>query len=195
MAIAGPYMTGVAFTVALFTAGQAPAAQDEPKALILHVDNYARIPPALLARAEAVAARVYAAAGVRTTWVHGDDEADARDAGGLHLRVLLLCNDMTNRKVTAEHIGDTVLGRAGREAGRAYIFTRRVVDAALRHGKSFDVVLGRVIAHEVGHLLLPKGSHSVNGIMRENVNVSNNRLDTFTPPQASEILMALNGRD
>ena len=192
MANTGTFMTGLAFTAALFTAGQAPAAQDDQPMLVLHVDNYARIPPATLARAEAEAARVYAAAGVRTTWVHGDDEANARDAGGLHLRVLLLCKDMTRRKVETDRIGDYVLGRAAHPTARAYIFTPRVVDAALRHSRSFEKVLGSIIAHEVGHLLLPEGSHSATGIMREHVNLANNHFDTFTMPQAAEIQMALN---
>jgi len=196
MAITRTFMTGLAFTViTLFTAGQAPAAQHDANALVVHVDNHARIPSAILARAEAEAARVYAAAGVRTTWVHGDDEADARDAGGLHLRVLLLCDEMTNHKANAENIGPDVLGRAAKQAGRAYIFTGRVVNVALQHGRLLQLVLGRVMAHEMGHLLLPPGSHSGTGIMQEHVNLSKNHFDGFTLPQATEIQMVLNVRN
>lgn len=32
---------------------------------------------------------------------------------------------------------------------------------------ALPMVLGRIVAHEVGHLLLPDGSHSKTGIMRE----------------------------
>jgi hypothetical protein len=191
MANTGAIITGVAFTVTLFTAGEAPAAQDAQKVLVLHVDNYARIPPSTLARAEAEAGRVYAAAGVGTTWVHGDDEANARDAGGLHVRVLLLCADMTRRKADTENIGGAVLGRAAHGSSRAYIFTPRVIDAAMRSGKLFEIVLGRVIAHEVGHLLLPAGSHSAAGIMRANVNLARSELVTFTAPQATQIQMTI----
>lgn len=192
MANTGPFIAGLTFTVTLFTAGQAPAAQDEARALVLHVDNYAELPPSILARAEVETARVYAAAGVRTTWVHGDDEADARDAGGLHLRVLLLCGAMTNHKTDAEHIGTNVLGRANRQTARAYIFTPRVVNVALQRGKSVDLMIGRIMAHEIGHLLLHEGSHSATGIMREQVNLSHHHFDTFTMPQAAEIQWALN---
>jgi hypothetical protein len=37
------------------------------------------------------------------------------------------------------------------------------------HGDDFRQVLGRVIAHEVGHLVLPVYSHSDQGIMRADV--------------------------
>ena len=192
MATTGALMTGLAFTATLLTAGQAPAAQEEARTLVLHVDNYARVPPTALARAEREAARVYDAAGVRTLWVHGDDEADARDAGGKHLRVLLLGTEMTNRKAGMERIGPDVLGRAARQTGRAYIFTQRVVETALLSGRDSELMLGRVMAHEIGHLLLNAGSHSRSGIMKDHVSLLNRALPTFTTPQAAEILIALN---
>jgi hypothetical protein len=191
MANTGTLTAGLAFIVTLFSVG-ASAAQDEGRTLILHVDNYARIPSADLARAEYEATRVYDAAGVRTIWVHGDDEASGRDAGGLHLRVLLLCNEMTNRKVANDNIELGVLGRAARPTRRAYVFTPRVVDVALRNGMPIEITLGRVMAHEIGHLLLGAGSHASAGIMREHLNLANKSLLTFTAPQTAQIQMALN---
>ena len=55
-------------------------------------------------------------------------------------------------------------GQAAREAGYAYIFTHRILNLAVRHGEDFRRVLGRVIAHEVGHLVLPLDSHADSGI-------------------------------
>ena len=185
------FMTGLAFTVTLFAAGQAPAAQDDTMALVLHVDNYARIPSAHLARAEEVVTRIYAAAGVRTVWVNGDDDAAEREPGARHLRVLLLCADMTGRKTTRNRVPDNVLGQAANGSGRAYIFTIRVRDVAIKHGHDFDVVLGRVMAHEVGHLLLPAHSHSASGIMRENMDIWSRRQETFTLAQGEQLQLAL----
>ncbi len=192
MAITGALMTGLAFAAALLAARQAPAAQDEPRTLVLHVDNYARIPSGALAHAEREAARVYRAAGVRITWVHGDDEANDCDAGGKHLRVLLLGAAMTNRKAAIEEIEPNVLGRASQQTGRAYIFTQRVVNVALQKGRDSEELLGRVMAHEIGHLLLREGSHSPSGIMRDHLNLKTRRAETFTTLQAQEILVALN---
>lgn len=185
------FMTGLVFTVTLFTAGQAPAAQDDTMALVLHVDNYARIPSDHLTRAEEVVTRIYAAAGVRTVWVNGDDDAAEREGGARHVRVLLLCADMTGRKTTLDRVPDNVLGQAANGSGRAYIFTIRVRNIALKHAYDFDIVLGRVMAHEVGHLLLPAHSHSASGIMRENLDMWSHRFETFTPPQGEQLQLAL----
>jgi hypothetical protein len=182
------FMARLAFTVALLTAGQAVAAEDDLVALVLHVDNYARIPSAHLARAEAVVTRIYAASGVRVVWVNGD--APAETAPG-HLRVLLLCADMSAHKVRLDNVPDNVLGQAAKGAGRAHIFTIRVRDLAIARAQDFDLVLGRVMAHEVGHLLLPSRSHSAAGIMRESLDLGTRRFETFTPAQGSELQRAL----
>jgi hypothetical protein len=190
MATTGALMAGMAFTATLFIAGPAPA-QDEARTLVLHVDNYFRLPSDVLARAEREAARVYEAAGVRVVWIHGDDEAE-RDAGGKHFRVLLLTTEMTYRKTGMDGIGDDVLGTAARGTDRAYVFTQRVIERALSNGREAAQLIGRVMAHEIGHLLLHEGSHSASGIMRANLSFRTSVLATFTQPQADEILLALN---
>ena len=190
MATTGALTAGLAFTAALFIAGPAPA-QDEARTLVLHVDDYARLPSDVLARAEREAARVYEAAGVRVVWIHGDDEAH-RDAGGRHLVVLLLDTEMTYRKTGADRIADDVLGTASHGTGRAYVFTQRVIERALLSGHEAAQLIGRVMAHEIGHLLLHQSGHSASGIMRATLSFRTNILATFTKPQAAEILMALN---
>ena len=48
----------------------------------------------------------------------------------------------------------------------ATVFADRVRDAARRTGASHGALLGRVMAHELGHLLLGSGYHSPAGVMR-----------------------------
>jgi hypothetical protein len=80
---------------------------------------------------------------------------------------------------------------------RAYVFYDRVVAAAKASTtnhvlESTGIILGHVVAHELGHLLLPGDAHSINGIMR---NQWNNRLSeeaaagrlVFTPDQSKLI--------
>jgi hypothetical protein len=183
-------MAGLAFTATLFIAGPAPA-QDEARTLVLQVDNYARLPSDVLAQAEREAARVYEAAGVRVAWIHGDDEA-TREAGGRHLVVLLLNTEMMHRKIGNDRIDADVLGTASRATGRAFVFTQRVIERALSSGHEAAQLIGRVMAHEIGHLLLHQGGHSQSGIMRANLSFRTRSPATFTKPQADEILMALN---
>jgi hypothetical protein len=49
----------------------------------------------------------------------------------------------------------------------ATVFTDRVQRLAHQSGTDRSVLLGRVIAHEVGHLLLRSQGHGVSGLMRE----------------------------
>lgn len=60
---------------------------------------------------------------------------------------------------------DGVLGQAAHLTGRAYIFSHRVARIAINYKTSVGYVLGKVIAHEVGHLVLPEHGHSKTGIM------------------------------
>ncbi|MGH9239357.1 MAG: hypothetical protein ACRD3G_15055 [Vicinamibacterales bacterium] len=48
----------------------------------------------------------------------------------------------------------------------ATVFADRVRDAAARAGASHGALLGRVMAHELGHLLLGSGYHGSAGVMR-----------------------------
>ncbi|MET0168724.1 MAG: hypothetical protein ABW318_27500 [Vicinamibacterales bacterium] len=176
--------TGLAFTVTLFTTIQAVAAEDRPVTLVLHVEDYARVPAADRSAAQAEVTRIYAAAGVRTVWATGNDYSDAP---GLHLRVILFSRDVAMPALRAEAVPGSVLGLAVREAGRAYILTHRIANLAQRHGDEFRWLLGRVLAHEVGHLVLPDHSHSDQGIMRANVGVRSKSDREFTTEQAAVI--------
>jgi hypothetical protein len=51
-----------------------------------------------------------------------------------------------------------------------------------------DIVttLGDVMAHELGHLILPPG-HSNVGIMRPTLNMMSRRVETFTQQEAAQI--------
>ena len=57
-----------------------------------------------------------------------------------------------------------------------------------------DSVLGLVIAHEVGHLLLPHGDHSSSGIMQVAFDLSVRWPQRFTREEAAHIRAALIAR-
>ena len=74
----------------------------------------------------------------------------------------------------------------------AYIFYERIRVYSGELGMDTAQMLGHVIAHEIGHLLLPYGAHSVAGIMRaewDRRQVSDAAMGTlrFTPVQAELI--------
>jgi hypothetical protein len=70
-----------------------------------------------------------------------------------------------------------------------WIFYPRVRAYSADLGMQASQLLGHVIAHEVGHLLLPLGAHSLAGVMRpewdtKQVKSAAKGLLTFTPDQA-----------
>ena len=166
------------------------AAADEREAtVVLHVANYAGLSRDVLDDAGARVASVYAAIGVRTVWMDAEETTDLQD-GRLHLTILLLSRDMAEKKISAERIGDGVLGQAHLPSARAHIFCDRIAAGART---IFSWAIGDVIAHEVGHLLLRTTSHSRGGIMRANVDVRPVHIpfQSFDTTQAGTIRTAL----
>jgi hypothetical protein len=181
----------LAVSAALLTARAATAADAPERAtIVLHVDNFANLLPDHLNDAEKVARRIYAMAGIQTLWRHGREEAPTVE-GAIQLKVLLLSREMGERKIAADRVGATVLGQAAKGCGRAYIFTHRVAALAARNRLYLADVLGRVIAHELGHLMLPENSHSATGIMMAGLDMRANADATFTPDQVVAIRQTL----
>ena len=67
------------------------------------------------------------------------------------------------------NLGVTVQRRA------SFVFYHRVRDLANNAGLSESAILGSVMAHEFGHLLLGEGAHSGTGIMMADLNAKNFR--------------------
>jgi hypothetical protein len=150
------------------------------------VDNFASLPSETLNLTEKAVAAIFADAGVRVVWIDGRERPPRRD-GERRLKVLLLSREMSERKIAADGVGPTVLGQAARTPGRAYIFTPRVEDLARRYEREMAGVLARIIAHEIGHLLLPANSHSTKGIMCESLDLRTKLEPRFTAKQSISI--------
>jgi hypothetical protein len=181
----------LAVSAALLTARAATAAGTPERAtIVLHVDDFANLVGDDLNAAEAMAHRIFAAAGIRTVWVHGRDKGPRID-GALHVKVLVLSREMAEQKISADGVGPAVLGQAAKVCGRAYIFSHRIDALAKRNQRYVGDLLGRVLAHEVGHLLLPENSHSATGIMAATIDLNPSGVVAFTPQQTAAIRQAI----
>jgi hypothetical protein len=94
---------------------------------------------------------------------------------------------MAERKIWKERIEDDVLGQANRESGNVYIFVDRIAAVAVRNAQDYVRVLGLVIAHEMGHVMLPPPGHSSAGIMSATTNLASKTVKRFTPEQAANV--------
>ncbi len=77
----------------------------------------------------------------------------------------------------------------------ATIFHDRVLTVAQRADLDYRVLLGRAMAHEIGHLLLPASGHSMTGLMRgvwTDAELTLNRREdwTFAPAERKRLQAA-----
>jgi hypothetical protein len=70
--------------------------------------------------------------------------------------------------------------------GRAWVLCPRVVDLANSRQLFVTSLLGKVIAHEIGHLLLDAG-HSRHGIMRADLTLDLHQPQRFTYREATSL--------
>jgi len=178
-----------AVALATFNGARAAAAPAEPTPVVLHVTDYAHLVADELLVAQRLAAQVYERIGVRIIWSDGYGAEAAAD-GALHLDVIVLDKKMTARRQPAP----MAFGEASHVTRRAFIYSSRVMDHAIETRSEPRLVLGLVLAHEVGHMLLPEYSHSPSGLMRAYWEGRLTTIPGFLPAQAAEIRAQLTAR-
>ncbi|MFN7916247.1 MAG: hypothetical protein U0Q55_12980 [Vicinamibacterales bacterium] len=118
-----------------------------------------------------VAAAILASAAVDVQWRRCPDLLPSGvDACRLPLAaneaVLRLIPSSGRMRESAEPLGSTLLDPWGRQAVLSTVFVDRILDVADRARIDHTQLLGRAVAHELGHLLLGSAGHSTEGLMR-----------------------------
>jgi len=181
-------MAVVAAAAGLFAATAATAAEPQQTRIVLRVSDAWQLPPDVLSRAQAEVAAIYERIGVEVIWTAPDGSVNDTQT----FTVVILSRERGLKKIAADGVGENVMGQARKGTGYAYIFTQRVRDTAARRGICFEKLLGKIVAHEVGHLLLTNG-HSDVGIMQPAIPVRTNTSEWFTPVQGATIRAELAG--
>ena len=167
-------------------------ATEPPLTIVVHVVNHADVSDTDLWQAESQATRTYKAIGIPLRWVSEGVETESATPVMFHVRMLLLAGEPADRMLAVTRVDDEVLGLAVGPARMAYVFCNRVLGAVSVRGMNFVGVLGRVLAHELGHVLLPSlKAHSDTGIMRASTMVRSDRLEYFTDKQGQLIRLFL----
>lgn len=139
------------------------------------VYNYAAIPQHMMARAEGEVQKILGAAAIHLDWVECPTSAE-------EVKVHPVCQElMSNAELgltilpTARGVADAYVDKDygiaqafnnGQFGHYAYVFYDRVQHTAELTGMPASQLLGSVIAHEFGHLLLRSSTHTGHGIMR-----------------------------
>jgi hypothetical protein len=153
---------------------------EQPRQLTLRVYNYGDVEDAALSRARRVSNRIFARLGIQTDWLNcptspeeiATNRACAAKPGPDHLILKLLPKAMSKKYEFKRGIFGFALPTAEGVPGTDIsLFYQRVLDLAYHGGvgTGFDdakgIILGHMIAHEVGHLLLGPDSHGSRGVM------------------------------
>jgi hypothetical protein len=155
------------------TAGRLAEAQLPPLPLTVAIYDYAALPPPVLERSKGVATEIYGRIGVSLVWLDGPQVAAALptntaacpDSPTPVIRLRLLPRSANPRRPAGD------LGSAVSGGWLALVLVERVEYVATSKGLDVEDLLGVVMAHEIGHLLLPPDSHSAAGIMAEKVDL------------------------
>lgn len=172
-------------------------------AVAIRIHDYVAIPSRTLVRAQLLVSEYYRAIKVETKWraimrpskqageAHQVSESEVRD-----LTVIIVNESMARQlPLPANAVGSAATTPSA--SGRiAYVLYDRVVAAALGSGWETVDLMSVVIAHEVGHLLLPWGSHTSAGLMRtdwrtDDLRRVDRRTLTFSDDQAEHIRRVL----
>ncbi len=182
-----------ALLVALAATSTTAHAAEQPP-LVVHVDDRMGVPAGDLAGAKREVEEIFADAGVSILWKEGRFPASV---------VETITRGVATRQVAVVLVNNTddplpgasgcTLGFAAKRPAVAYAYYNRVIEQSVLYPIDARVLLGRVIAHEMGHVLLPPNSHSLHGIMRGNIDLGLEKPDRFTRDQARVIRAVLAG--
>jgi hypothetical protein len=140
--------------------------QPSPPSIVVHLQSAGVIDGEHVLEAEARATRIFKAIGVSIRWVNdestspGGDRHGAFDASVTVLSAGATASFIANSSVPVDALGVTIV-----HTTHAYVFGERIRYVAGSR-QDVPVLFGRVLAHEIGHLVLPGAGHSDVGIMR-----------------------------
>lgn len=179
--VSGLWILGLAGTASADDIRQA-----EVPTLRVLVLNQAGVRAEVVRAAEHDAGSIYSAAGVRVVWVEqtgGPTQAFDVAVKIVGTKLGNLPNAVDDLTLGFAAVNSTAEGQRGRIVW--VLFDRVEAHAARRHIQ-ISRLCGLVIAHEIGHLLLPAG-HSEHGLMQATLELRCGWLQYFTEPQADAI--------
>ena len=155
--------------------------------VMIQIHDYARVPAESLSLARATVTRLYERIGVRTEWIGAErrgmpqspDETPRVPVA--QLTIIVLTPAMAARaQVRTDALGFAAVTSSG--MGRiGYVIYDRVRSTAADSAMNDGDLLGFVMAHELGHLLLPHGPQPPAGVMKEHWDIPGfRRLDLKT---------------
>jgi len=166
---------------------------DASQPLTIHVRilDEVGLPARTVREAQEETSRIFKSAGIVLSWLTDGDSP----AGTLTIKIVSTPLESKGKKQNVLGIAPGSRETRGRVA---WLFYPRIADLAEARHTEVSRFLGHVMAHEMGHLLLPFGSHAVVGLMKDSWDAHQTLLAsagtlTFEPRQAALIRARLRG--
>ena len=167
------FVATVLFTLAVASPARADA--NHAAIVVVRTFNYAQVPEGELAGARMTAARIFERAAIAITWI--DCRVPGSDQGALCTEPLEMGRDLMLRLVDtpsnqnagtrrALALGTSMLDRERREGVLMTVDLGPMREIAGTTSTEAGTLLGRAVAHEIGHMLLGTGEHARDGLMR-----------------------------
>ena len=151
-----------------------PEVPENPLVISVRVQDYAGVTRGVLAKAQSEATRIFRRTGIETSWIACAVPGREVESSPLcktqptatDLFVRILPRKMA-KKMMKHHSEFGIAATAPGDGfgSRVSIFYHRADELAERTHASRALLLGHLMAHEIGHLLLGSNSHSRSGIM------------------------------
>jgi hypothetical protein len=147
------------------------ASAEPTRDVLIRMNNGHIVPASILLPAQGIATRVLAQAGIRARWGKTADSgppAEMNECRDRHLNVIditFLAKAPANQSLV--HMATASPFASG--GMRIRVFWDRILDAHPADGSSVQrSLLGHVLAHEIGHILIGSKEHSPSGLMKAN---------------------------
>jgi hypothetical protein len=158
--------------VSLFILSSSIAARGKDTSLLdsnltVSVYNDAVIPAATLSEAETIAARIFEGSGIHVVWLNcspGNPVSGALCKIAVSERNLQVRVGRHSLNLQPSILGISYLSPEG--GHQADVFYESIEGLRGSEPTQSAIILGHVMSHEIGHLLLGTNSHSPSGIMR-----------------------------
>ena len=170
----------------------------------VRLQDYANVPAVWLTRAKTVATGILENGGVRVLWSDCSPNSGRRDTlcsiplGPIDLQLRILSEEMAKRTHRSRHsMGSAMV--SGQFPSIASVFYHRAVELEAGKPGARAEILGGILAHEIGHLLLAENSHSGTGVLRAQWGDQDLRMIAlgrlwFTPEQAARMVSLVTER-
>jgi hypothetical protein len=182
--------TGMVAVLAVTAAPAHAWAQGIRPQVVVHLQSTGAgpLPSNVVVGAQVRAARICDEVGISITWKNDEVPSPVTTFtdGDFHVVLVALSAKATASLVEQSDVTPKTLGLALPQNHRVYLFAARIADALSFSDQPLEVILGRVLAHEIGHILLGPG-HTNTGIMTAKLVLRGAADPTFTRSQGVSI--------